>query len=90
MKHDVFVRTLQTAGDATITYKSANSGKSRYVVATMDFNNKYIESKKRPDLEGTEQGVLVFCWDSDSFKVINPGKVVSMIPLADTLKNPAP
>jgi len=32
--------------DAVITYRSTNSKKLKYNVCTLNFNNKYIQSKK--------------------------------------------
>lgn len=89
MKETGFVQAMMAAGDATINFKSKNSGKARYVVGTMDFDNKYIKTKRKPEFKA-EDGILVFCWDSDGFKVIDPEKVTSVVPLADTLRNTSP
>ena len=46
MKKDDFTKIVNDAGDAIITYRSQNSRRLKYNVCTMDFDNKYIQSKK--------------------------------------------
>ena len=46
MKKDDFTKIVTDAGDAIITYRSQNSRRLKYNVCTMDFDNKYIQSKK--------------------------------------------
>ena len=48
--------------DAVITYRSTNSKKLKYNVCTLNFDNKYIQSKKNRAKE-TDDTVLLFCWD---------------------------
>lgn len=79
-------KRLREAGDATINYRSPNSRKQKYNVCTIDFNNKYIQSKDLKVSEG-EDSVLMFCWDSDSFRLMKPENVVSIVPLSTVLKN---
>lgn len=76
-------------GDAIVNYRAANSGKLRYIVCTLDFNNKYIKSKGEP-VEKTDNLLLVFAWDADSFKHIDPANVTSVQSLASELRNPDP
>ena len=80
---------INNAGDAIVNYKAANSGKLRYIVCTTDFNNKYIQSKGKP-VEKDEKLLLVFAWDADSYKHIDPDNVTSVQPLASELRNPSP
>lgn len=81
------LKTLLTEyGDATITYRSANSNKLKYNVCTTDFDNDYIRSKNNRTTEG-EDTVLMFCWDCDSFRLIKAENVKSVVPLASILKN---
>ena len=46
MKKDEFIRQVTEAGDAVITYRSQNSRRLKYNVCTLDFDNKYIQSKR--------------------------------------------
>lgn len=73
-------------GDATITYRSPNSNKTKYNVCTLDFNNEYIQNKKNR-AEETDETLLMFCWDTDSFRLMRYRNVTSVVPLSATLKN---
>ena len=64
MKKDEFIRAVKDCGDAIITYRSTNSRKLKYNVCTLDFDNKYIQSKKHRAKESNDN-VLLFCWDTD-------------------------
>ena len=46
MKKDEFIRQVTEAGDAVITYRSQNSRRLKYNVCTLDFDNKYIQSRE--------------------------------------------
>ena len=70
MKKDDFTKIVNDAGDAIITYRSQNSRRLKYNVCTMDFDNKYIQSKKNRARPNNNQ-VLLFCWDTDSFRLFN-------------------
>jgi len=86
MKKDDFVRKLDDAGDAIVTYRSQNSRRLKYNVCTRDFDNKYIQSKKNRAKPNQNQ-VLLFCWDTDSYRLLQPECVTSIVPLAAILKN---
>ncbi len=88
MKKDDFVRKLDDAGDAIVTYRSQNSRRLKYNVCTSDFDNKYkyIQSKKNRAKPNPRQ-VLLFCWDTDSYRLLQPDNVTSIVPLAAILKN---
>ena len=86
MKKDEFLRTVSDCGDAIITYRSANSRKLKYNVCTLDFDNKYIQSKKNRAKE-TSDSVLLFCWDTDSYRLLQPKNVTSIQPLSSILRN---
>ncbi len=73
-------------GDAIITYRSENSKKLKYNVCTLDFSTPYIQSKKNRAKE-TSDTLLLFCWDTDSYRLLKPFNVTSVIPLASVLKN---
>ena len=86
MKKDEFIRTVSDCGDAIITYRSTNSRKLKYNVCTLDFDNKYIQSKKNRAKE-TNDSVLLFCWDTDSYRLLQPKNVTSIQPLSSILRN---
>ena len=86
MKKDEFLRTVSDCGDAIITYRSTNSRKLKYNVCTLDFDNKYIQSKKNRAKE-TLDSVLLFCWDTDSYRLLQPKNVTSIQPLSSILRN---
>ena len=86
MKKEEFERRLDDAGDAIITYRSQNSRKLKYNVCTLDFDNKYIQSKKNRAKESNDN-VLLFCWDTDSYRLLMPKNVTSIVPLSAILRN---
>ena len=86
MKKEEFLRTVSDCGDAIITYRSTNSKKLKYNVCTLDFDNKYIQSKKNRAKE-TPDSVLLFCWDTDSYRLLHPKNVTSIQPLSSILRN---
>ena len=86
MKKDDFVKKLDDAGDAIVTYRSQNSRRMKYNVCTSDFNNKYIQEKKNRAKPNDRQ-VLLFCWDTDSYRLLSPENVTSIVPLSRILKN---
>ena len=83
---DEFKKNVDNCGDAIITYRSINSQKLKYNVCTLDFDNKYIQSKKNRASE-TSDTVLLFCWDTDSYRLLKPKNVTSIVPLSEILKN---
>ena len=86
MRKDEFIRQVDKCGDAIITYRSQNSRRLKYNVCTLNFDNKYIQSKRnraRPN----EKQVLLFCWDTDSYRLLQPENVTSIVPLQAILKN---
>ena len=86
MTKDEFKKNVDNCGDAIITYRSINSQKLKYNVCTLDFDNKYIQSKKNRAKE-TGDTVLLFCWDTDSYRLLKPKNVTSIVPLSAILKN---
>tara|TARA_S200002703_G_scaffold158233_1_gene168069 strand:+ start:300 stop:572 length:273 start_codon:yes stop_codon:yes gene_type:complete len=86
MKKDDFIKRVADAGDAIVTYRSQNSRRLKYNVCTMDFDNKYIQSKKNRARPNQTQ-VLLFCWDTDSYRLLTPSNVTSIVPLAKILRN---
>ena len=86
MKKDEFIRTVKDCGDAIITYRSTNSRKLKYNVCTLDFTTPYIQQKKTRTKE-TSETLLLFCWDTDSYRLLKSKNVTTVVPLASVLKN---
>ena len=86
MKKEELKAKLEEAGDAVITYRSQNSRKLKYNVCTSDFSTEYIRQKRNRAKEG-QHTVLLFCWDTDSYRLLKPFNVTSVVPLASVLKN---
>jgi len=73
-------------GDAVITYRSENSNKLKYNVCTLDFSTPYVQGKKNRAKE-SDSNVLLFCWDTDSYRLLKPERVTTIVPLSSILKN---
>lgn len=86
MKKEELKTLLNEYGDAVITYRSPNSNKVKYNVCTIDFNNDYIQNKNNRAKESGDT-VLMFCWDTDSYRLMNPDNITSVVPLSSILKN---
>lgn len=86
MKKEEFIQQVERCGDAIITYRSQNSRRLKYNVCTLNFDNKYIQSK-RNRAKPNERQVLLFCWDTDSYRLLMPENVTSIVPLQAILKN---
>ena len=86
MKKEELADLVKGYGDAVITYRSENSNKLKYNVCTLDFSTAYIQTKKNRAKE-EEDTLLLFCWDTDSYRLIKPYNVTSVVPLASVLKN---
>ena len=86
MKKEELAQLVTEYGDAVITYRSENSNKLKYNVCTLDFSTPYIQEKKNRAKESKET-LLLFCWDTDSFRLLKPANVTSVVPLSSVLKN---
>ena len=86
MKKEELATLVDDYGDAVITYRSENSNKLKYNVCTLDFSTPYIQKKKNRAKE-SEKTLLLFCWDTDSFRLLKPDNVTSVVPLSSVLKN---
>ena len=86
MRKEDFTENVKKCGDAVITYRSQNSRRLKYNVCTMDFDNRYIQSKLNRAKTNRHQ-VLLFCWDTDSYRLLKPKDVTSIVPLSTILKN---
>lgn len=78
---------ILSCDDAVVTYRSINSSKLKYNVVTLDFKPKYIQQKTLKAVEDDDT-LLVFCWDTDSFKLLKPETVTSVVPISYHLRNP--
>ena len=86
MKKEELADLVKDCGDAIITYRSENSNKLKYNVCTLDFSTPYIQNKKNRAKESSET-LLLFCWDTDSYRLLKPANVTSIVPLAAVLQN---
>ena len=86
MSKEELAKLVADYGDAIITYRSENSKKLKYNVCTIDFSTPYIQDKKNRAKE-SDRTLLLFCWDTDSYRLLNPSNVTSVVPLASVLKN---
>lgn len=86
MNKEELRQLVEEAGDAIITYKSPNSKKVKYNVCTVDFTTPYIRDKTNRAKED-DSSLLMFCWDTDSFRLMKPENVKSVVPLAAVLRN---
>jgi len=86
VKKQELVNLVSEYGDAIITYRSEKSRKLKYNVCTLDFSTPYIQKKKNRAKE-TEDTLLFFCWDTDSYRLLRPSNVSSVVPLSSVLKN---
>lgn len=71
---------IRQYGDATVTYRSPKSQKVKYNVCTLDFDNPYIATKQNRAKE-TDDTLLMFCWDIDSFRLMKFDNVTSVTPM---------
>ena len=86
MKKEDLAKLVADYGDAIITYRSENSKKLKYNVCTLDFSTPYIQTKKNRAKE-SDGTLLLFCWDTDSYRLLKPDNVTSVVPLSSVLKN---
>ena len=86
MKKEDLAKLVTEYGDAIITYRSENSKKLKYNVCTVDFSTPYIQNKKNRAKE-SDRTLLLFCWDTDSYRLLKPENVTSVVPLSSVLKN---
>ena len=86
MKKQELAQLVHEYGDAIITYRSAHSKKLKYNVCTLDFSTPYIQEKRNRAKE-TEETLLLFCWDTASYRLLRPANVSSVLPLSSILRN---
>jgi len=88
VKKEELADLVREQGDSVITYRSENSNKLKYNVCTLDFSTPYIQQKKNRAKE-SDNTILMFCWDTDSYRLLKPANVTSVVPLSSVLKNEA-
>ena len=86
MKKEELARLVTECGDAVISYRSENSGKLKYNVCTLYFSTPYIQNKRNRAKE-SDSTLLLFCWDTDSYRLLKPESVTSVVPLSTILRN---
>jgi len=86
MKKEELKKRLEESGDAIITYRSQNSRKLKYNVCTSDFSTEYIRQKRNRAKESNGT-LLLFCWDTDSYRLLVPENVTSIVPLNRVIRN---
>jgi len=86
VKKEELKELVTNYGDAVITYRSENSKKLKYNVCTLDFSTPYIQQKTSRAKE-TDDTLLLFCWDTDSYRLLKPQHITSVVPLSSILKN---
>ena len=86
MTKEELARLVTEYGDAIITYRSEKSKKLKYNVCTLDFSTPYIQKKKTRSKESTDT-LLMFCWDTDSYRLLKHKSVTTVVPLSSILKN---
>ena len=86
MTKEELAKLVNEYGDAIITYRSEKSKKLKYNVCTLDFSTKYIQQKKTRTKDSKDT-LLLFCWDTDSYRLLKPKNITTVVPLASVLKN---
>ena len=86
MKKEELRKQIEHAGDAIITYRSPKSKKVKYNICTLDFSTPYIQQKSNRAKED-DSSLLMFCWDTDSYRLMKPENVTSVTPLSNILRN---
>ena len=86
MTKEELIKIVEEYGDAIIHYKSLNSKKLKYNVCTLDFECPYIKSKRNLTKESAHN-LLLYCWDTDGYRLLIPENVVRVEPLSSILKN---
>lgn len=85
MRKEDLRAVLLEHGDCIIDYRSAESQKLKYNVCTLDFSTPYIASKQNRAKE-SEDTILLFCWDTDSYRLIKVANVQKVEPLSVALQ----
>lgn len=75
---------LRKCGDGIVEFK----GDKEPILATIDFNNKYIKRKRNFKRYTLEDGmVLLFDWSNNEFLMVEAEMITHITPLAKILNN---
>lgn len=85
MKKEELRALVLEYGDCIIDYTSVESQKLKYNVCTLDFETPYVKAKQNRARE-TEETLLLWCWDTDSFRLIKCSTVRNVQPLAQAIQ----
>jgi hypothetical protein len=77
---------MDHAGDAYVYFKSSVTHRDKYYICTLDTSTPYIKEKLHNNLKAPVGSIKVFCWDSNSFKILEVSKVTKIIPLSTIVK----
>lgn len=81
MNRDKFLFEMNQAGDAYVYSQTPVKGRDKYHICTLDFDNKYIQSKPTKNVKAAEGYIKIFSWDADNFKTLELAKITRVIPL---------
>ena len=76
------LKMMKYNGDSTLTLKGEPD-----IVATIDFDNKFIKRKKYGRYPIIKTAILMFSWTDDKFRNIEIECIKSIKPLSATLNN---
>ena len=86
MDRKVLESKMASFGDAVVTYRSKVSKKLKYNVCTSNFDNSYIQDKRNV-VKVSDDCILLFCWDTNSYRQINVHDITGVQPLGASLRN---
>lgn len=76
------LKMMNYNGDSALTLKGEPA-----IVATIDFDNKYIKRKKYGRYPINKNAILLFSWTDDKFRNVDIDTIKNIQPLSDILKN---
>lgn len=80
------VKKLRNNGDSIVTLRGLEDGK----LVTIDFNQKYIKSRKSKRFTIQKDSILLYSWTDDKFEHIKIRDFRTITPLSAVLKNQSP
>lgn len=79
MQKAEFLKKMREYDIALIYFTSPVSKKEKFHVGTVNFDDKYIQSKRK--VTKVEKGkTLIFCYDTDSFRQIDVKAIQRVLP----------
>ncbi len=79
------LKQLRFNGDSILTLRGEDA-----ILATTDFHNKYIKSKRYGRFTIQKNCILVYSWTDDKFRNIDAKLVADVKPLSGVLRNISP